>query len=217
MGFGHCRASLRGVPSSTSASPSALSLRAGPVGPPLLAPSASPPPPTWARASTPGSPRGSPSAGALPRARSRSASAVSHRPDGLLRSRFAGLFHPAAGPRFTVFQPLPTLAGRSGPPHGAARTLRRMPLVSSRAASPQPLPSCRSRAPGPCSPVRFGWRDRSLLPLRQGRRSVVRGASRSPSALRSSPRSGLPGPGGSSSVPPLHVALAGRDVSMPPP
>jgi len=67
-------------------------------------------PPTSARASTPGSPRGFPSVGPQPRGRSRSVSAVSHRPDGLLRSCFAGLFHPAAGPRFTVFQPSSSLS-----------------------------------------------------------------------------------------------------------
>jgi hypothetical protein len=151
-GSGFCRTSLQLVSSSTSASPSALSLCAGPLGPPLLAPSAWSSPPTRARASTPRSPRGSPSVGPLPRGRSRSVSAVSHRPDGLLRSCFAGLFHPAAGPRFTVFRPpLPLRVG------WVLLTARLVPFEEcpSSVAVPRHRGPCLlavSACPRPCSP-----------------------------------------------------------------
>jgi len=50
----------------------------------------------------------------LPGDPSCSAFAVSHRPDGLLRSHFAGLLRPAAGSRFTAFQPIVFRSRRSG-------------------------------------------------------------------------------------------------------
>jgi hypothetical protein len=118
------------------------------LGPPLLALSACASPPTWALASTPGFPFGLPSAGSQPCVRSRSAFTVSHRPGGFLRSSFPSVFQPGAGPRFTRFPTWGLPCGRlPGRPPGAARTLRRMPLVDSRTASPQPLPSC------PCLPL----------------------------------------------------------------
>jgi hypothetical protein len=50
----------------------------------------------------------------LPEDPSCSVSAVSHRPDGLLRSYFAGLLRPAAGSRFIAFQPLVLRTRRPG-------------------------------------------------------------------------------------------------------
>jgi len=85
-----------------------------------------------------------------------------------------------------------SLAVGSGPPHGAARTLRRMPLVDSRAASPQPLPSCRLRRSTSLLSLHRSWCDRSLHSRSSGRRSFVRGLGRLPSFLRSSPSPGLP-------------------------
>jgi hypothetical protein len=84
----------------------------------------------------------------VPDDRSRSVFAVSHRPDGLLLVDGAGLLHPAAGRRVRrvsrccagpIRGPVRTLAFPATPFH----TPRRTPLVSSRAASPRPLPSCR--------------------------------------------------------------------------
>jgi hypothetical protein len=79
----------------------------------------------------------------------RSAFAVSHRLDGLLHPGAAGMLHPAAGHevrRVSVARrqarPEALLRG-SRLSHDAARTLRRIPLASSRTASPRPLPSCR--------------------------------------------------------------------------
>lgn len=80
-----------------------------------------------------------------------SARVVSHHLGGLLRTRAAGLLRPAAGPEVHRVS-----GGRSGTlpketpartclPRDTVDTLRRVPLVSSRAASPRPLPSCRHR------------------------------------------------------------------------
>jgi hypothetical protein len=133
-------------------SPSALGL-----GPPLLAPSACASPPTWALASTPGSPRGSPSAGSQPCGRSCSASVVSHHPGGFLRSSFAGLFHPAAGPRFTVFQPPSTLAGR------LRSSSRRGSYPSKNAPRRQPFRVTTVLAFLPLSPLHFPALPRASL------------------------------------------------------
>jgi len=96
----------------------------------------------------------------------------------------------------------PLLRVSLGPPHGAARTLRRMPLVSSRAASPQPLPSCRLRL------------SMSLLSLglREARSLVLR--STSGSTLMSSTCSGLP-PCGSSPWPGLPDGWRSLRTSAP--
>jgi hypothetical protein len=51
----------------------------------------------------------------LPHTRSRSASAVSHRLDGLLHPTVAGLLHPATGQRFTAF---PARRGQRTPEDG---------------------------------------------------------------------------------------------------
>jgi len=87
----------------------------------------------------------------------RSAPVVSHHFDGFLRAEASSLLHPEAGRgslRFRV--PCPSMADRSRRPVGlgslsrnAVHTLRRIPLASSRTASPRPLPSCRSVGPSP--------------------------------------------------------------------
>jgi len=75
---------------------------------------------------------------APPGAGSRSALVVSHHLDGFLRAGVAGLLHPATGRGFTAFRfdrPLggrPKAASDCRDPRGAFRTLRRVPLVSSR-------------------------------------------------------------------------------------
>lgn len=82
----------------------------------------------------------------------RSALVVSHHFDGLLRAEASSLLHPEAGRGSLRFQvPRPTMADRSrrlvglgSLPRNAVHTLRRIPPVSSRTASPRPLPSCRS-------------------------------------------------------------------------
>jgi hypothetical protein len=102
--------------------------------------------------STPGRPR-APFGRAVPPARSCSAFAVSHRLDGLLHLGAAGLLHPAAGHEVrrvsvAIRQVHPEVALRVPRlPHDATHTLRRIPLVSSRTASPRPLPSCRYPSP----------------------------------------------------------------------
>jgi hypothetical protein len=163
-GSGRAGTSPRTVPSSTwlllQSSPSALGL-----GPPLLAPSASASPPTWALASTPGFPRGFPSVGTLPRVRSRSTSVVLHHPGGFLRSSFAGLFRPAAGPRFTVFQP--GLALRFARSLLTARLVPFEECPSSTAVQRHrcPCPPVVSATPRPCSPPSRSA-SRSLAPRR---------------------------------------------------
>jgi hypothetical protein len=100
---------------------------------------------------------------------------VSHHLDGLLRIRAAGLLRPAASLRFAAFlaEQRPTIApSRSSMhrgtaerlPRDAVRTLRRVPLASSRVASLRPLPSCRccstaGMAPSPTT-VASGRRQR---------------------------------------------------------
>jgi hypothetical protein len=160
-------------------SPSTLGL-----GPPLLALSACASPPTWARASTPGDPFGLPSAGTQPCVRSCSASTVSHRPGGLLRSSFAGVLQPAAGPRFTVF---PTSPGSSRNParsssrrgsYPSKNAPRRQPYCVTAALAFLPL-SCaprplRSLLPSPGAIARLARRGRSLA----GRFASARGRPR---------------------------------------
>jgi hypothetical protein len=96
-----------------------------------------------------------------------SALVVSHHLDGLLRTGAAGLLHPAVD--YGVRR-----VSRSSPrehprvprrglrlPRAANRTLRRVPLISSRTASLRPLPSCRYHplfAPG------LPGRSRGLMP-----------------------------------------------------
>jgi len=81
-----------------------------------------------------------------------SALVVSHHFDGLRHAEASSLLHPEAGRGSLRFQvPRPSMADRSrrlvglgSLPRNAVHTLRRIPLVSSRTASPRPLPSCRS-------------------------------------------------------------------------
>jgi len=80
----------------------------------------------------------------LPPARSCSASAVSHRPDGFLRTRVAGLLRPAASSRFNAFPPRRPETRRSSGAFGFPAlhtTLRRTLLDVGRVASLRPLPS----------------------------------------------------------------------------
>jgi hypothetical protein len=84
-------------------SPSELSLRAGSMTLLSWDSSACPSPPTCRSDVHSREPSPTPFGQALPHARSRSASAVSHRPDGLLHPTVAGLLHPATGQRFTAF------------------------------------------------------------------------------------------------------------------
>jgi hypothetical protein len=110
--------------------------------------------------------------------------------------------------------PLGTLLAR---PHGAARTLRRMPLVDSRTASPQPLPSCRCRALHVrCAPScrRLG---RSLALRVVGGRWPVGSPALgvAPGVAGSSAPPGLPGLATPSSIPPLHVRPEGQRRSVP--
>jgi len=81
----------------------------------------------------------------------RSVLVVSHHLDGSHRARLASILQPATdhGVRHvSCARPadhLPKQSRRNRRnPHDAVRTLRRIPLVRSRTASPQPLPSCRS-------------------------------------------------------------------------
>jgi hypothetical protein len=111
-----------------------------------------------------------------------------------------------------------SLAVGSGPPHGAARTLRRMPLVVSRTASPQPLPPCRlRRSSSLLSPLPFAAR--SLAPRPFSGSTVVRPRSREVALLPPLVTfAGSPRRGGSPSVPPLHVRPAwGSDTDALPP
>lgn len=85
----------------------------------------------------------------VPDDRSRSVFAVSHRLDGLLLVNGAGLLHPAAGRRVRRVSRLPCGPDirrpvRTRVSRDALHTPRRIPLVSSRAASPRSLPSCLS-------------------------------------------------------------------------
>jgi hypothetical protein len=79
---------------------------------------------------------------------SRSALVVSHHLDGLLHTEAAGLLHPAddSGVRRVSgsgFRLHPKVLRRGlRLPRAANRTLRRVPLISSRTASLRPLPSC---------------------------------------------------------------------------
>ncbi len=79
----------------------------------------------------------------------RSALVVSHHLDGFLRAAAAGLLHPAADPgvrrvssRFIALDPKVSLDSTLGPRD--APTLQRVSLAKSRAASPRPMPPCRS-------------------------------------------------------------------------
>jgi hypothetical protein len=84
-------------------SPTELSLRAGSVTLLSWDSSACASPPTCRSDVHSQEPLPAPFGQVLPRTRSRSASAVSHRPDGLLHPTVAGLLHPATGQRFTAF------------------------------------------------------------------------------------------------------------------
>jgi hypothetical protein len=89
----------------------------------------------------------------VPHLDSCSARVVSHHLDGLLRTGACGLvasrFRPWGSPRFVPACPAPPKRrwgpARSSPQRG--HTLQRVPLVSSRTASLQPLPPCRCRVP----------------------------------------------------------------------
>jgi hypothetical protein len=135
---------------------------------------------------------------------------------GSLRSVHSHVADPVPSPRFftaltsfsarasrACFIPLPVrgspcfglrppLREWVGPPHGAARTLRRMPLVSSRSASPRSLPSCRLRLS--MSQLSLGLPGVRSLVLRSASGSTHVGWPRSglPPVCGSSPRSGLP-------------------------
>jgi hypothetical protein len=81
----------------------------------------------------------------------RSVRVVSHHFDGSHRARLASVLQPAADPgvRRVSLDSTGGAPAKAGPsdrldPHDAVRTLRRIPLVDSRTASPRPLPSCRS-------------------------------------------------------------------------
>jgi hypothetical protein len=125
------------------------------------------------RVSTPRSPE-APFGRAEPSARSCSAFAVSHRPDGFLHPGAAGLLRPAAGHEVrrvsVAASPGSPESGPANPrlSHDATHTLQRIPLVGSRTASPRPLPSCRYRSPR--TPLRdrpASWnRSPSRLPCR---------------------------------------------------
>jgi hypothetical protein len=95
---------------------------------------------------------------APPGAGSRSVLVVSHHLDGLRRAGVAGLLHPATGRGFTAFRVIRQVgrpkAGRDvgTGPRGAIRTLRRVPLASSRiritaTVAFLSLPSCPVGAP----------------------------------------------------------------------
>jgi len=123
-----------------------------------------------------------------------SAFAVSHRLDGFLHPGAAGLLHPAAGHEVRRV----SVARRQHHPEAAlielassprrSHTLRRIPLVSSRTASPRPLPSCRYRSLR--TPLRLGSR-LGALPTLVGsvhlphQVTLARGTSRSAGAARS--------------------------------
>jgi hypothetical protein len=84
---------------------------------------------------------------------SRSVRVVSHHLDGFLRTAVAGLLHPAADlgvrrvSRLAPPEPEAEAPSSGDPdvPRDGVHTLRRVPLVRSRTASPRPLPSCRCR------------------------------------------------------------------------
>jgi hypothetical protein len=78
----------------------------------------------------------------LPGDPSCSASAVSHRPDGLLRSYFAGLLRPAAGSRFTAFQPLVLRSRRPGRVWSSPRCVLPLEGFSSSVAVPHHCGRC---------------------------------------------------------------------------
>jgi hypothetical protein len=164
LAFTRHRAGLRGIPSSPSthragfvqcdcllglSSPSELSPRAGSVTLLSWDSSACASPPTCRSDVHSRKPLPTPFGQVLPGTRSRSASAVSHRLDGLLHPTVAGLFRPATGQRFTAFPAWrdcsrpKTEASHAAFPAMRHHTPRRIPLVSSRTASPRPLPSCR--------------------------------------------------------------------------
>jgi hypothetical protein len=73
----------------------------------------------------------------LPRQRSRSVYAVSHRPDGFLHPRIAGLLHPATDHGVCQVSPPPRRIPHSTAPSEA------FPPHRSRTMSPWPPPSCR--------------------------------------------------------------------------
>jgi len=168
MALARHQADLRGLPFHPGSSPIGFDLSVPPTASPLLQSSLSAPgrtllswdsstcapPPTYRRASTPGDVSAS-FGRAVPPTRSRSASVVSRHLDGLLRASVAGLLRPATGLGFAAFPrwcPLPV--GRRLPRIPATRpTLRRIPLVSSRTASPRPLPSCPCRPFGSARPA----------------------------------------------------------------
>jgi hypothetical protein len=78
---------------------------------------------------------------------------VSHHLDGLLHTTVAGLLHPAADPGV-----------RRVVTRDAVRTLRRIPLASSRTLSPGPLPPRGSVAARPRSQLRAAGRVRTTPP-----------------------------------------------------
>jgi hypothetical protein len=140
----------------------------------------------------------------LLRDRSRSALVVSHHLDGFLRNRAAGLLRPAAdhGVRSVSLRGLPT-ADRSRWRATAASplrtTLRRIPLVDSRTASPRPLPSWRYHLPS-ASPEGSTRADRSQLltsaeaiASAHGRRSVRKPPTRPKPCQRRQRPKPLPG------------------------
>lgn len=68
--------------------------------------------------------------------------AVSHRLDGFLRTRLAGLLRPATGPGFATFLDRRSASRQNSSvvlPRSANHTPRRSPLSTSRTASPRPL------------------------------------------------------------------------------
>jgi hypothetical protein len=89
----------------------------------------------------------------LPRPPIRSILVVSHHLDGLTRTTGLGFVAPRSQPGFAAFHAVPSRAPakastsrQRNDPRSAVHTLRRIPLASSRTASPRPLPSCRSFA-----------------------------------------------------------------------
>jgi hypothetical protein len=137
---------------------------------------------------------------APPGAGSCSALVVSHHYDGLLRVEVAGLLHPATGRGFTAFRACRLEVARRRPAagirsRGAFRTLRRVPLVSSRTritAAVAFLSFCPARRGGPAETGDRADRD----PRRSGGRTPegpAWGAGRA--GLRRAPSPGVPGDG----------------------
>jgi hypothetical protein len=110
----------------------------------------------------------------LPPVRSRSASAVSHRPDGLLRTRVAGLLRPAASSRFNAFPSRRPPTRRSSGAFDFPALLLPFEGFSSPMAVSHPCDRCPPDVQLSCSPARFvsPWLP-SRLPARSSRYSPL--------------------------------------------